>query len=729
MPGTDGYNVQEIEISDDYLFVSYSTSDSAFIRMDIANGYEKSLMEKTPGDPFTMYGWKKFASINEHIIYTDQNVFWTSHDYGDTWDYTGIPGETGMYMYATDSLFFIGGSRKLHRSNNLGYTFDQIYYESFFISTIPHPFLYKYGQVYFSEERGLMTIDPDGVDETVLDNTPDPYYSMTSAGDTLIASSPNAVHMSLDSGANFSTVAQFPLNFIIEVVHYEGMIFATVSQQGMQVSFDHGDNFYPINEGIAPGTYVRRVKFHDQNMYIATSIGVFKRPVSEIHYRTLTGTVFHDIDQNGVQDPSEPGLSQQVLKLANHNYISLTDSAGLYEIGYAGIPDTLRYVGPQPHYLPDPTFFQSTYFIDTVDFAIAIDSNTISTEVYVTPYSDPVPGFPSIFGINYRNHGSGHVNTTLKLGLDPVLTLDSASNLNYSLLNDTMSWALTLTPFSAGTITVACTVPPDVNLLGDTLTLSADIGSYSLDVLPEDNRDTLHQVIVGSYDPNDKGVSPADDVSTDFIQNREWLDYLVRFQNTGTALAWNVVVDDSLHHDVVPASFQMIGHSHDCSVSIDTSNVLSFRFENIQLPDSASDEANSHGFVRYRIKPSVEMQLNDSISNTAYIYFDFNPPIVTNTTVNHYRELATVVPGITTGNQAGQRAFPNPNNGTFLVKSGNITNLQVFDGLGRMVAFETHNPSGQTEIRIEGPLNGFYVLRYKTEEGLHRFEKVLITID
>lgn len=120
-----------------------------------------------------------------------------------------------------------------------------------------------------------------------------------------------------------------------------------------------------------------------------------------------------------------------------------------------------------------------------------------------------------------------------------------------------------------------------------------------------------------------------------FIDEDEaYLDYLIRFQNTGNFPATDVVLVDSLHQALDPTSILVTGHSHDYVLEVDTNDVAYFIFEDIMLPDSTSNEPESHGFVRFRIAFDQELIPGDSISNTAGIYFDLNSPIITNTVYN-----------------------------------------------------------------------------------------------
>ncbi|MGV3637174.1 MAG: DUF7619 domain-containing protein, partial [Flavobacteriales bacterium] len=67
---------------------------------------------------------------------------------------------------------------------------------------------------------------------------------------------------------------------------------------------------------------------------------------------------------------------------------------------------------------------------------------------------------------------------------------------------------------------------------------------------------------------------------------------------------------------------------------------LAFTFNDIGLPDTTTDLLGSQGYISYRIKPIEDLAIGDVIENTAGIYFDFNPPIITNTT-SHVVDFST----------------------------------------------------------------------------------------
>jgi len=86
---------------------------------------------------------------------------------------------------------------------------------------------------------------------------------------------------------------------------------------------------------------------------------------------------------------------------------------------------------------------------------------------------------------------------------------------------------------------------------------------------------------------------------------------------------------------------------------------VEWRFADILLPDSGTNEALSHGSVNFRIKPRQPLLPGTIMSNAADIFFDFNTPIHTNDAVV-VAETSTPVPF---GSALGTlQVFPNPVN-------------------------------------------------------------------
>ncbi len=171
----------------------------------------------------------------------------------------------------------------------------------------------------------------------------------------------------------------------------------------------------------------------------------------------------------------------------------------------------------------------------------------------------------------------------------------------------------------------------------DTFSQAGDLVCFDVSVTPTtgDNDPTNNQLthcyeVVNAYDPNNKEVYPAGYTDTSV----HWLTYTINFQNTGNASALHVYLMDTLDSNLDESTIQLLTYSHDNYTQVLPGGIVKFNFPNINLPDSNANEPLSHGYVRYKIKMKDNLPIGTTIENTAHIYFDFNPAIVTNTTVN-----------------------------------------------------------------------------------------------
>jgi uncharacterized repeat protein (TIGR01451 family) len=146
------------------------------------------------------------------------------------------------------------------------------------------------------------------------------------------------------------------------------------------------------------------------------------------------------------------------------------------------------------------------------------------------------------------------------------------------------------------------------------------------------------QNIIDSFDPNDKQVSPLGFTENHYVKPNTELEYLIRFQNTGTAEAVNISVVDTLSTDLDMETFHLMSTSHPSELQIENiagKQVLKWHFKNINLPDSTHNEPQSHGYIKFKIKHKTGIAEGTIIQNFADIYFDFNEPVRTNTTVSN----------------------------------------------------------------------------------------------
>lgn len=147
---------------------------------------------------------------------------------------------------------------------------------------------------------------------------------------------------------------------------------------------------------------------------------------------------------------------------------------------------------------------------------------------------------------------------------------------------------------------------------------------------------TVYRGTVGSYDPNIKVAEPAGWGVHHYLQPNTPIDYTIHFQNTGNDTAYQVVILDTLSAHLNVGSIQPLGSSHPYTwrfMPYDSGHVrvVEFRFDNILLVDSVTNEPASHGYVHYSIQQQPNLADFTRLENSAAIYFDYNPPIITNT--------------------------------------------------------------------------------------------------
>jgi uncharacterized repeat protein (TIGR01451 family) len=210
-----------------------------------------------------------------------------------------------------------------------------------------------------------------------------------------------------------------------------------------------------------------------------------------------------------------------------------------------------------------------------------------------------------------------------------------------------------------------------------------------------------------SYDPNDKSAYPLGFGDDHVVSMRTPLDYTIRFQNTGNDTAFLVVLRDTLSSEMDYSSIEVLNASHAYKMNLLNGNILHFTFENILLPDSATNPVASQGFISFKIGPKASMTKGTKVDNRAAIYFDFNSPIITNTVSRLYDEYFEVVSINDLVKNKGFKVttYPNPfvDKVTFsLPKTDLNTNcrLELFDLNGRMIETKEFE-AGECVLELE----------------------------
>jgi len=398
----------------------------------------------------------------------------------------------------------------------------------------------------------------------------------------------------------------------------------------------------------------------------------------------ITGRVYVDENQNGTYESSEylaanwPVFSDQTVSYcSNQGLYSFDLEEGTYPLHalsntyYTSDPGSVNVVSDQ-----------STFHI-TQDFRLIPNGELYDVSVDVSADGLPIPGFGQRFVITVRNIGNQVTDALVEFTLDSELVTDSVTG-NFTMTGtSTYQWSIAgIAPFEHRAFEVYVTVP-ETSVLGDQLTSDATVSIDMTDQDLSNNHDVLTQVIVGSYDPNDKSAEPSGDIGYNDLGNG--IQYTIRFQNTGTYPALNVRLVDTLTTMLDLTTLQTIAASHNYIETRTDDNVVEWLFPEINLPDSTSDEPGSKGFLTFTIYPTSDVGLNDMISNVASIYFDFNEPIITNvveqTVITGLAEMAPLNAGLT--------IWPNPSSSQsrigYKTPVGIHPILEMRDMLGRVV--------------------------------------------
>ena len=489
------------------------------------------------------------------------------------------------------------------------------------------------------------------------------------------------------------------------------------------------DSFDIATHGNIPNDLVSMAIDVNGNKWFGTRFGVYKFSDSSsgpvMFDKIQKGYVFFDLNNNGKKDPNETNISGQIVKVDN-NYTT-TQNNGLFYTSLNKGTYTYTY-RPQANWkLTTDSSITVTVtdapIKDTLYFGLQAIGNKHEVETKLTGTATRA-GFESKSWINYTNLGTLAENGTVSYTLADEASLLQTIPVADSIIGKRLVWKYNnLIPNEQRQISIT-TQMPGVNYLGDTLVSIAKIKSAFTE-----NSDTLKQVLTGSYDPNDKLVAQGIG-SKGYVLFGKELEYTVRFQNTGTDTAFNVNIRDTLDLNLDVASLQIVASSHPVKLDLRGQNEATFRFENILLPHQKRDDLGSNGFVKYAIRPKKNLPENTLVKNKAHIYFDFNPAIITNETVNTYvSKLPSVVTGIQ-GFQSNKSAtvFPNPAKDEFTIvfpQSGtyevSLANIQ-----GKNIKTWNEIVGQETTLSLDGLEPGLYLYTAQSRNGQKYMGKLVI---
>ena len=490
-----------------------------------------------------------------------------------------------------------------------------------------------------------------------------------------------------------------------------------------------------------PGQYylIMTTNFSNQSGYI--KITQTSGSTGTINCSGLKLNAFLDSNNNGLKDNGESNfpLGQFQYEVNDndviHNIASPSGVYNIYDTNPANSYDLSFTVDASYASMYNVT--TSTYSnvnvvvgagMTSYDFPVTVIQPYNDLAVTIVPFNAPRPGFVYENKIIYSNLGNQPITSgTLTFDKDSNVSITNISQVGTTPTATGFTYNFTnLMPFDVRTITVSMQVPtiPTVNA-GQYLTNTASIVPLTGDVVTENNSNTLAQIIVNAYDPNDKMESRGEEILFSSFTSNDYLYYTIRFENTGTASAINVRINDVLDAQLDENSIQTVSTSHPNYIMDRVGNNINWEFDNIQLPVSVANTNIGKGYVMFKIKPKPGFAVGDVIPNTASIYFDFNPAIVTNTFTTEFVAALAV-------NQFENSDFvfyPNPTSDfvTVTLKTGSdtISSISVYDVVGKQIMNVKANSISET-IDLSSVNAGIYFVEVTTENNSKVVKKLIV---
>jgi hypothetical protein len=174
--------------------------------------------------------------------------------------------------------------------------------------------------------------------------------------------------------------------------------------------------------------------------------------------------------------------------------------------------------------------------------------------------------------------------------------------------------------------------------------------------------------------------------------------------------------------------FNMIATSHEYELSITPEGLCTWTFSGINLPDSATNEEGSNGFIEFEIALQNGLPSGTVIRNSAEIIFDFEDAIRTNTVIN-------TIKFIRNGEGESLTAYPNPTTNSITISAPGASEMYadqllftkciVYAADGRVMYENTFTPSAQHNVQTAMWPGGVYVAELQTAEGERRFIRIV----
>jgi uncharacterized repeat protein (TIGR01451 family) len=694
----------------DWLFVNFYT-DNDKIALSVNNNLYLTGDSGINWDYFTTNTYTPaFYSSGDTVISIDNYKTFRSFDKGKTWETFATDFDcrkifkSGQFLFAIKSNNSFGN---LFRSDNLGETWVPIY-------SVPSP------------------------------NPNESFVSWSYNKNRIIGTTLNYIYESYDGGLTFTPLNQgINLGGIVNAAWAtnDETVFATIEKKMYRYSnniwqpvtygltnlngysyilhkevkksgdfaFTHGDNdiwndttgykgFYSTDGGVhwnkvgerLPIRILVKSEIYQDRVYIVGNdengkFKMFYMPIADFNFKQYAGNVFNDANNNGLNDPNEVGLRNVKIKLKSSQYLTTSKENGLFSFNGPANQDTLEAI--PPHYASistNPVILNNS--LSNIQLGIHFTPNVRDLKVSLTLLSPNRPGFENELNITVKNVGTANADGWLKFSIPSGIQINFATP-SAQISGDSIFWNINgLAQNAILNFKVNFNVLTSTQI-GEIIDFYAKVGDLTNDLDLSNNEFVIKESTVGSFDPNEK-YCDKDKITPEMVQYGERLFYTIRFQNTGNYPATFVRIIDTLTNGLDPSSIEILASSHAYTWTLKRENIVDLLFENINLPDSMQNEMGSHGFIQFSIKLKNGLHLGDNVQNKAYIYFDFNEPVITNATNTEITNDVKVLDAYKFGFKF--EIFPNPSKNFINLSFENITStvpilLTIQDVNGKIV--------------------------------------------
>jgi uncharacterized repeat protein (TIGR01451 family) len=459
-------------------------------------------------------------------------------------------------------------------------------------------------------------------------------------------------------------------------------------------------------------------------------------------YNTIKGNVRLDLNNNGC-DNTDRGLENIPIQIMSNNSDSITRFTALAG-AYAHYPYegnfTITPTAP-PHFIITPTssnvsFDTANSIVKVVNFCVTPKESVNDLEISIIPLTGSSrPGRDASFRLFYKNSGTNILSGNVEFYFENSRMNYISSSLSpLSQSNGLIKWNFNnLSPLQSNSIDITLhLLPPPTNNNGDSVKYMAVVNPILADETPENNTAVLTKIITTAIDPNFKECLQGSRI--DITKAGNYLYYQVHFQNVGSDTAFNVVITDPLDEKFDLNTLELVNSSYPCNVSL-KGNEVEFFFDDIKLPPQLINDDGSNGFVVYKIKLKAPSSLlNDSIVNSAGIYFDFNLPVATNNVATLFVSSDNPLPvklnyftltKLSSGNQLSWKAECTGSRATFEIEKS--IDASHFETVG-VVSTDYEKcqlPLHYTDNNLTDG-KSFYRLKIIDENGIIFYSKVLL---